>query len=91
MFGRSRGRQRIRWCDEVKVDMECKCVVKEDALDSNNWRRRIKATDCDSYRTRILSGWRCGDLDRAGGRAPIVNTAFVRGSGDGAPIGNMGV
>ena len=39
---RSRGRQRIRWRDKVKDDMERKGLVEEDAFDRNHWRRHIK-------------------------------------------------
>ena len=39
---RSRGRQRIRWRDKVKDDMERRGLVEEDAFDRNNWRRSIR-------------------------------------------------
>ena len=39
---RSRGRQRIRWRDKVKDDMERRGLVEEDALDRRYWRRKIR-------------------------------------------------
>ena len=43
--GRLRERQRIRWCDKVKVDMESRGLVEEDAFDRNSWKRCIKAAN----------------------------------------------
>ena len=39
---RSRGRQRIRWRDKVKDDMERRGLVEEDAFDKNRWRRYVR-------------------------------------------------
>ena len=42
---RSRGRQRLRWSDVVKRDMEVKGVQEEDAWDRKRWRKKIHAAD----------------------------------------------
>ena len=39
---RSRGRQRIRWRDKMKDDMERRGLVEEDAFDRSYWRRSIR-------------------------------------------------
>ena len=39
---RSRGRQRIRWRDKVRDDMERRGLVEEDAFDRRYWRGRIR-------------------------------------------------
>ena len=39
---RSRGRQKIRWRDKMKDDMEHRGLAEEDALDRKEWRRRIR-------------------------------------------------
>ncbi|XP_064103428.1 uncharacterized protein LOC135213381 [Macrobrachium nipponense] len=39
--GRSRGRQRMRWRDRVKEDMERRGLVEDDdAYDGGQWKRR---------------------------------------------------
>ena len=39
---RSKGKQRIRWRDKVRDDMERRGLVEEDAFDRNRWRRHIR-------------------------------------------------
>ena len=39
---RSRGRQRLRWSDVVKKEMEVKGAQEEDAWDNKSWRKKIK-------------------------------------------------
>ena len=39
---RSRGRQKIRWRDKMKDDMERRGLVEEDAFDRRYWRRSIR-------------------------------------------------
>ena len=39
---RSRGRQRIRWRDRVKDDLERRGLVEEDAFERNHWRKSIR-------------------------------------------------
>ncbi|XP_066980998.1 uncharacterized protein [Macrobrachium rosenbergii] len=41
---RSRGRQRVRWRDKVKEDMDRRGLVEDDAFDRRQWRRRIRQT-----------------------------------------------
>ena len=35
---RLRWRDRVRWHDKVKDDLERKCVAEQDASDRNSWR-----------------------------------------------------
>ncbi|MEL6606600.1 MAG: hypothetical protein AAFP20_25775 [Cyanobacteria bacterium J06614_10] len=42
---RSVGRQRIRWSDVVKRDMNSVGVQSEDAVDRNKWKRMTRAAD----------------------------------------------
>ena len=42
---RSRGRQRLRWQDVVRRDMERKGVDEEQITDRPTWRRKIRAAD----------------------------------------------
>ncbi|XP_064089918.1 uncharacterized protein LOC135203915 [Macrobrachium nipponense] len=39
---RSRGRQRFRWRDKEKEDMERRGLVEDDAFDRGQWSRRIR-------------------------------------------------
>ena len=42
---RSRGRQKIRWSDCLTKDMQEKKLKKEDAMDRQRWRNKIKVPD----------------------------------------------
>ena len=42
---RSRGRQKIRWGDCLTKDMQEKKLKKEDAMDRERWRNKIKVPD----------------------------------------------
>ena len=42
---RSRGRQKVRWSDCLTKDMQEKKLKKEDAMDRERWRNKIKVPD----------------------------------------------
>ena len=42
---RSRGRQKLRWSDVLKKDMEVKGVREQDTRDRGKWKKRTRAAD----------------------------------------------
>ena len=42
---RSVGRQRLRWKDVIRKDLEAEGLTEEDAANRNKWRHMTKATD----------------------------------------------
>ena len=42
---RSVGRQRLRWKDVIRKDMEAKGLREEDAANRNRWRLKTRAAD----------------------------------------------